>query len=333
MPSDFLEKTLEDIIFENKDFIHNHGLPKFRKTVFRQFVLPSGKKLDIFSYDLIDGNIVIDIYELKRYEINADAICQAYNYFMEVSGFVAARFKSIDIHIIMIGRYYDPIMIFEKINLPFSVYTYDYKLSGMTFVKHQERRHLKTPNDDFCFGLWAFGSGSIYYPIGQPDTVNLANIYASWKNNNKEAHSGILTSTGTLFSDPVIKEIKTTEIKYIKPQGVKTEYFPLQPCWSTAFANTIPPDEYMLDLDIDESDYELEPYENDTSDFEPEIEEEDWQRATSITLEERNLEITAFMEQLPHEEEYPMQPLIVDENSFEIKKVNDFLKRISQKSA
>lgn len=287
MPSDFLEKTLEDIIFDNRHCIHNHGLPKFRKTIFRQFVLPSGKKLDIFSYDLIDGHIVIDIYELKRNAINTDAICQAYNYFMEVNGFIAGKFKSIDIHIIMIGRYYDPVMIFEKMNLPFSVYTYDYKLNGMTFVKHQERRHPKSTNDDFCLGLWAFGNGSIYYPNGQPETVNIANIYSIWKSKNKDDHSKIMDSTGTLFLEPTIKEIKTTEIKYIDPIGIKTEHFPVQPSWTPSFAKEIPDDEYMFDLDIDESDYEPETIEADYSDFEPEIIENDETECEELYYEEK----------------------------------------------
>lgn len=326
MPSDFLEKTLEDIIFENRNTIHGHGLPKFKKTIFRQFVLPSGKKLDIFSYDLIDGHIVIDIYELKRASINTDAVCQAYNYFMEVTQFTAGRFKSVDIHIIMIGRYYDPVMVFEKMNLPFSVYTYDYQLNGMTFLKHQERRQVKVPNDDFCYALWAFGNGSIYYPNGQPDTVNLANTYESWKNNNKEVHNKIVSDTGAIFSAPVIKEINTIHTQYIEPKGIKTEYFPLQPNWSAAFAMGIPPDEYMFDFDIDESDLEGEPIEVDLSDFEYEHPEYDLVRPETPTLNE----LTAEFSESSMEYDFPA---VVPIDDPEVLKAEAFIQKAFKKYA
>lgn len=295
MPSDFLEKTLEDIIFENRHAIHNHGLPKFKNTVFRQLILPSGKKLDIFSYDLIDGHIEIDIYELKRHSINTDAICQAYNYFMEVLQYTSGKFKSIDIHIIMVGRYYDPVMIFEKMGLPFSVYTYDYKLSGMTFLKHQERRQLKTPNDDFCMGLWAFGSNSIYYPNGQPETVNLSSVYSSWKSSNKEAHQELINKSGSIFTEPEIKEIQTTVIRHVMPKEIKTEIFPVQPKWSASFANLIPADEQMFDIEVDDSDYEPDVLEADYSDYEPDITEDNVQRSETPTLEELNNEAAEWV--------------------------------------
>lgn len=55
MPNDFLEKTPEDIVFENRAVIHTKGLCKFRGTSFRQVILPSGKKMDIISYDIRNG--------------------------------------------------------------------------------------------------------------------------------------------------------------------------------------------------------------------------------------------------------------------------------------
>jgi len=330
MPSDFLEKTLEDIIFENRASIHNHGLPRFRKTVFRQFILPSGKKLDIFSYDLNDGHIVIDIYELKRYDINTDAICQAYNYFMEVTQFIAGKFKSIDIHIIMIGRYYTPVIIFEKINLPFSVYTYDYQLSGMSFQKHQERRQLKTPNDDFSLGLWAFGSGELYYPKGQPDTVNLANVYSSWKTSNKDSHFKIQGLTGNLFLEPIIKTIESTTVKYIEPKEVKTEIFTIQPSWTPGFAKLIPDDELMLDLEFDDSDLESEPLEADYSDFEPDIEEDDIQRVQWPTLIELEDELNAMIDSIRQEPDLVINIPLDDP---EIKKADEFINKVLKRTA
>lgn len=303
MPNDFYEQTVEDIIFDNRTIIHRYGLPVFKKTTFRQFYLPSGKKIDIISYDLTDGHIKIDVYELKRLTINADAICQAYNYFIELTSVTAGKFKSVDIHIIMVGRAYEPMLLFEKMNLPFSVYTYDYRLTGMIFSKHQERLHPKTVDDDFCMGLWAFGLNELSFPNGQGNTVNVRDIYRKFRSENEVFHKTILSKTGSLFTQPSIIEVPV--IKYLSPSTIETEIFPKQPDWTPEFARSIPPDEYMFDLEIDESDYEPEPIENDTSDFEAEIEEEDYQDATTLTIEERE-QLFKVME-MPSESEENQQ--------------------------
>lgn len=293
MPTDFLEKTVEDIVFENKEVIHNYGLPKFKKTVFRQFVLPSGKKLDIVAFDLTEGHLSLDIYELKRHEINTDAICQAYNYFIQVTQLTAGKFKSVDIHIIMVGRWYDPFLLFEKMELPFSVYTYDYKLNGMRFKKHRDIRQQREANDIFSMGLWAFGAGYIAFPNGQPSTVNMANIYGDWKERNFYSHLRILAQTGSIFTKPTIREVTVNQ--YVQRPSVKTEIFPKQPSWTASFAKDIPPDEHMFDLETDDCDYEVEPIEADLSDWEPEIEEEDFQRAETPTIEHREMEQQEFI--------------------------------------
>lgn len=327
MPKDFYEKTVEDIIFENKNIIHNYGLPKFRKTTFRQFVLPSGKKLDLFSYDLIDGHAFIDIYELKRYDINTDAVCQAYNYFTEVSQLVAGRFRSVDINIVMVGRTYVPFMLFEKMNLPFSVYTYDYKLSGMMFTKHQERKFLKQPDDDFCYAMWGFGQEKLVYPDGQPDTVNIASAYSAWKKSNKEAHEALAANTGSLFATPIVKEIETIRTEYVYPKGVKTEIFPVQPSWTSSFAKEIPDDEYMFDLQDDKSDYEEDPIENDLSDLEVEHEGFNLILAETPAFEDEGLKTA---DQLNNETYYShtVDLAIVPKDCPELKKAEEFINKI-----
>lgn len=296
MPSDFFEKTVEDIIFDNQRIIHKYGLPKFRGTVFRQFVLPSGKKIDILSYDIVDGHVTMDVYELKRLDINSDAVCQAYNYFIEVTQFTAGRFKSVEIHIIMIGRSYDPVLMFEKMELPFSVYTYDYKLNGMTFRKHLERRQKYEPCDDFCAGLWAFGDQTLEYPQGQPDTVNLTTAYGIWKNKNPDSHKRIMADTGALFLSPIVREIivKETVVQEIRPKKVKTEIFPAPLAWTKEFSASIPDDEHGFDFDLDMSDYEPEVVEADYSDYEEEVWEDEVVRPTTLTAEEKEEELQIF---------------------------------------
>lgn len=306
MPNDFYEKTVEDLIFDNRANIHLHGLPKFRNTSFRQFVLPSGKKMDIISYDIIEGNLIVDIYELKRLSIDTDAVCQAYNYYTELLSITSSRFRSVEIQIIMIGRTFAPIPIFEKMNLPFSVYTYDYKFTGVSFQKHQTKLQPHNTDDNFCFGLWAFGSG-LHFPDGQPNTIYIGSEYFDYKNQNPEYHKQLIAKTGNLFGQPIIKEINVVEYKY--RETIKTEIFPPQPSWTKEFLKDLPPDELMMDLEIDTSDSEPELIENDTSDFE----EEPLECDPSDEIEIDPNEIVYYY------------PLTIDPNDPKIKEANDFI--------
>jgi hypothetical protein len=285
MPLDFLEETVEDIVFDNRSIIHQYGLPKFKKHVFRQAILPSGKKMDIVSFEIIDGHLYIDIYELKLRTVNTDTVCQAYGYFMEMWQITAGFFKSIDIHIILVGKYYEPIPIFEKMKLPFSVYSYDYSLNGISFKTHQQRRQKHDPHENFCFGLWAFGTGLVHFSNGQPSTVNLASEYGCFKQIRPDAHKSLKERMGSLHNEPIIKEIPI--VKYLHRPTVETKVFPEQPLWSKEFQGSIPHNDIFEDAEIDLADYEIEPAEPDSYDYEVEWDDEDDQPAETPTLEER----------------------------------------------
>lgn len=271
MPSDFLEQTLEDIIFENRYIIHTKGLNPFKRTSFRQVILPSGKKLDILTYDITEGHISIDLYELKKECINLDAILQAYNYFTEVSTCICGNFKTFDIHIIMIGRRYDPPPLLEKMKLPISVFVYDYELNGISFTKMQSRYELFSRNDDFSLALWAFGEGILSYPEGQPSVVRLDAIYRDHRLSRPISHDIIQSHRDKYFSKPQIIEIKTNKIEYIMSPNVDDVKRPIQPSWSEEFAKSIPYDEGTIRMDFEDNleDYEVE------SDYEIEYESSD----------------------------------------------------------
>ena len=57
MPNDFLEKTLEDIVYENRYVMHEMGLSRFKSHAYRQVILPSGRKIDILGFEIKDGQI------------------------------------------------------------------------------------------------------------------------------------------------------------------------------------------------------------------------------------------------------------------------------------
>jgi hypothetical protein len=324
MPIDFLERTLEDIVFENRSIIHQYGFPGLKNNTFRQLILPSGKKIDILSFDIENGRITMDIYELKRDVINTDAICQAYGYFIELWQIMGGGFKAMDLHIIMVGRYYEPIPIFEKMALPFSVFSYDYQLNGISFKKHQERRPIRETNENFCMGLWAFATGMLNYPNGQPSSVNLANVYADTKTKHPDIHSALKKTTGTLFTDPIIKEvIKTTEtIKYVGPVAIKTEIFPPPLNWSKEFLAGLTYNDIFEDNELDTSDYE-DFIEADLSDFEPgsddepEPDEDNLQLNNEIDLtEEQKVKntIEEYLNNIPDESERESERKYYNEN-------------------
>lgn len=277
MPNDFLEKTLEEIIYENRFVIHNYGLCKFKSTNTRQFYLPSGKIVDVLSFDITYGHLSLDVYELKRFTINEDAIIQAYNYFVELSSLVNGYFKSYDIHIVMVGKKYIRVPILEKMNVPFSVYVYDYTLTGMTFDCVKPREEIHYPSKQFSSHLCKLSGFPENYPIL------------------------------TVIEKPtiVVKTIEKETIIYKKPPSVKTVMFPEQPAWSQDFLKEVPFTDLMEDFDIDESDYEP-----DTSDFEPDsdieneyLEEDESTEAylPTLTVEEQrqyHLEMTDKLIQL-----------------------------------
>lgn len=274
MPSDFLEKTLEDIVFENKSIIHTKGFPKFKKNVFRQVAMPSGRKIDIFSYEIKDGKLYADIFELKLDRINTDAVCQAYNYFSELFQVIEGGFRSFDIHIVLIGRKYDTIDIFNKMNLSYSCYTYDYTMDGIMFTCHRERNEKFKPEESFINGLWAFND-FLSFSHGQPSVMNFSHHYDRYVECHPEFEENILKVRERYISMP--KNVEVEKIVYLPQPTIETVHFPEKLAWTPEFSAKIPPPNYFMeDLEEDYSDFEPEPTEDDLSSFDPEADKYDY---------------------------------------------------------
>lgn len=62
----FLENDLEAIIFQNRNALHTRGLPPFHSKICRQFTLPSGKRMDIFSFEIRNNELYFSVWELKK---------------------------------------------------------------------------------------------------------------------------------------------------------------------------------------------------------------------------------------------------------------------------
>lgn len=70
MAVNFLETDIEQIIFDNRNDLHNRGFIKFLKNTNRQHRLPSGKIIDLITFQVDDDAIRFKVIELKRGEIN-----------------------------------------------------------------------------------------------------------------------------------------------------------------------------------------------------------------------------------------------------------------------
>lgn len=275
MPSDFLERTLEDIVFDNRDKIHMKGLKRLKSKSFRQVILPSGKKLDILSYDISNsGHLSFDIYELKRDYINIEAVCQAYNYYNEIGQLIDGHFKSWDASIVMVGKRYDNISILAGMKIPISVYTYEYGYDGITFKDADvQSSPYHSDNERFSLGVLAIGIDKVvfrdrYYP-------STMSFHSVLHNQDDDFLKSLKSHKEGLLKPPPKKEIQI-ELKKEPPviQYIKTEIFPEQPAWTSDFiCNSIHPTTIFDDLEEDLSDFEPEEVELDMSDYEPDHEE------------------------------------------------------------
>ena|ERR1700760_201336 len=116
MQKKFLETTLEQIIFTHKDNIHEYGLPKLFKNTERQFRLPSGKIIDLFSFEIKENIVHCLIFELKKENIDESTLIQAYNYSFELSALLDKKFFGWDAKIILIGEQVKPMPILNGID-------------------------------------------------------------------------------------------------------------------------------------------------------------------------------------------------------------------------
>lgn len=149
----FLEKNLEDIIYENaiteegRRKLKERGLP-IKGMVFRQLYLGNYGRLDLLtihneSYINFPDALIFDVYELKQGVINIDTLLQAGRYAKGIKRIIATN--GYDLHsresifrIHLIGSEVDLngdfALLFDclcNVNL----YTYSYNIDGIYFKK------------------------------------------------------------------------------------------------------------------------------------------------------------------------------------------------------
>ena len=148
MENDFLEKTLESIIFENKDNIWEKGFPILYKNTERQYQIDS-RRIDLFSYEEIDDVFYFKIFELKRGVIDNKALLQISDYYFRILMKNKGVYKDYKYDLYLIGNNYDNDVLSTCLLSEFlHFYTYKYDYSGIKFEKmsktHSEFKEIVT---------------------------------------------------------------------------------------------------------------------------------------------------------------------------------------------
>jgi len=134
--NDFHEKTVEDIMFENKHIIHERGFENFYEHTIRQFILPSGKIIDLFTYEIKNKILHFKIIELKRDSITEGSIFQIGRYILELIELTRGLFEKIEYKLIIVGSTInEPAIIILDLGIKIDFYIYKYEYDGINFKK------------------------------------------------------------------------------------------------------------------------------------------------------------------------------------------------------
>lgn len=135
--SDFLEKTLEDIIVSNLDKMPSRGLDIFYKNTASQISFGAGI-IDIFTWEEIDDVLHCRIIELKKDCVQEDAFWQAFNYKIDLFIFLSQKYKyikDIKIELVLIGPSFKENVLFISSYAGLKCYEYRYGIDGIAFLE------------------------------------------------------------------------------------------------------------------------------------------------------------------------------------------------------
>jgi hypothetical protein len=147
--SDFLEKNLEDLIFENKASVVGRGFPALHPTLCRQFRLPSGKCIDLLSFSVEENVLYASVFELKREKLTIQSLLQLLGYGSEFLFSASPHFLRVEMDMVLVGNDYDQqlgLMLTQM--LPVEVYLYKYTYDGLFFKRSQSMSELASWNKE-----------------------------------------------------------------------------------------------------------------------------------------------------------------------------------------
>jgi hypothetical protein len=174
---DFLETDLEDIIFEHRKVIHRYGLPKFLKNTIRQLILPSGKKIDLFTFDIKDDELTFAVFELKKDKTDTQTLVQAFGYVSELMEMFYDKFAACKPAIVVVGKDVKHIPLIYFLKIPAESYSYKYGINGLEFTREDNRTEWdKSGNLKYANLLCA-----INFEIIQENNERIIDAYNSLK--------------------------------------------------------------------------------------------------------------------------------------------------------
>jgi hypothetical protein len=137
--NDFFEKTLEDMIYENRDSIKDKGLDIFYKNTIRQFEI-TANKFDMFTWEIVEDTLFCRIIELKRDKLTYDNVFQILEYNAILMCAMFGYFKIIKMELILIGSVIpSQIVNITHISNIFRLFKYDYTINGIKFTEHGKK--------------------------------------------------------------------------------------------------------------------------------------------------------------------------------------------------
>ena len=164
MPSDFLEQNLETIVYENQKECVKRGFPEFYENVKRQVRLPTGKIMDIFSFEIRNEIMFCKIFELKKEEISLNTIFQVVNYGYDLYASVGKYSKDAQIELYCVGNELaGEILYLLAWGINITMVTYSYNVDGIGFEVFKKNgfpySEMRTPtfseeNEKFFKGLF-----------------------------------------------------------------------------------------------------------------------------------------------------------------------------------
>lgn len=171
------EEQLESFIYENRNRIHEKGLPKFYEHTIRQFVLPNKKKIDLFSFEIKEDVFYCRIFELKKEQVWIDAIAQVLGYGAFVSVLTQMAFTEVKIELILIGSNATEMVL---ASLPFipqlSIYNYSFGYDGILFEKKDSGLWVHSSMENFC--------NFLYGKLGEKDYLNAVPLFTTDQQNH-----------------------------------------------------------------------------------------------------------------------------------------------------
>lgn len=139
---DFLEKDLEDIIFNSdRETLDERGL-YIEGKMLRQVRIGSYGIADLITYHRLDGNLQITIYELKKALLDEKALLQLFRYKAGIKDYLIRHRNFFEgdliIKTVLIGREIDCstdwVYLLDSLE-DFYVYEYQYLIDGIEFTE------------------------------------------------------------------------------------------------------------------------------------------------------------------------------------------------------